>query len=433
MKNQELVYQTGFGNEFTTEAESGALPKKQNSPQKCPLGLYAEQLNGTAFTAPQKENKRSWFYRIKPSVCQKPFERVEQNQFLTELATTPATPNQLRWNPIENSTEKTNFIQGMKTFCLSGNASSFSGSAIHLFAINESMTEEYFYNSDGELLIVLQSGELLIKTECGDLQLSPLEIALIPRGIKFQVQLSSESARGYVCENFGLPFTTPDRGPIGANGLAAARDFQSPVAKYEDKEGGFKLYTKFQDHLWVSEIDHSPLNVVAWHGNYTPYKYDLNSFQVINTVSFDHPDPSIFTVLTSPSGHAGTANLDFVIFPPRWIVGQDTFRPPYYHRNVMSEYMGLLCGEYDAKSGGNDGFVPGGGSLHNCMTSHGPDTATFEKASAEKLEPKFLKDTMAFMFESKTVYKPTNLALNSKSLQPNYYECWQGLKNNFSK
>ena len=168
------------------------------------------------------------------------------------------------------------------------------------------------------------------------------------------------------------------------------------------------------------------IDVVGWHGNYAPYKYDLTRFNTMNTVSFDHPDPSIFTVLTSPSAKPGTANVDFVIFPPRWMVGEDTFRPPYFHRNVMSEYMGLINGVYDAKPAG--GFEPGGGSLHNCMTPHGPETEAFNAASNAKLKPEYLGSTLAFMFESSLVYSPTRHGLETPALQKNYLNCWRGMK-----
>ncbi|HEX6160150.1 MAG TPA: homogentisate 1,2-dioxygenase domain-containing protein, partial [Thermoanaerobaculia bacterium] len=267
-----------------------------------------------------------------------------------------------------------------------------------------------------------------LRTELGHVEVKPGEIAVIPRGTKFRVELQGDDARGYLCENFGAPFRLPDLGPIGANGLANPRDFLSPVAAYEEVEGDFELIAKFGGTLWSARIDHSPLDVVAWHGNYAPYKYDLARFNAINTVSFDHPDPSIFTVLTSPSDTPGTANCDFVIFPPRWMVAENTFRPPYFHRNVMNEYMGLIYGEYDAKA---EGFVPGGGSLHNCMSGHGPDAATFEAASNAKLEPRYLGETLAFMFETRYVIRPTRFALETPLLQRDYWRCWQGIQKHF--
>lgn len=422
--NLSCDYQTGFSNEFATEALPGALPVGQNSPQRAPLGLYAEQLSGTAFTAPRAANRRSWLYRIRPSVLHKPFKQIS-NRLLRSAPFNelPPTPNQLRWDPLPLPTEPTDFVDGLTT--IAGN----DGIGIHIYAANRSMQDRFFYNADGELLIVPEQGGLRFHTELGVLEVAPKEICVIPRGVKFRLELLSAEARGYVCENYGSLFKLPDLGPIGANGLANPRDFQIPVAAYEDREGKFKLITKFCGNLWEAEIGHSPLDVVAWHGNHAPYKYDLTRFNTINTVSFDHPDPSIFTVLTSPTDTPGTANCDFVIFPARWMVAEHTFRPPYFHRNVMNEYMGLITGVYDAKE---KGFAPGGGSLHNCMSAHGPDADTFEKASAAELAPQRYENTLAFMFESCAVICPTKFAMETPALQRDYFECWQGLKKHFS-
>lgn len=425
---QSLQYLHGFGNHFQTEAMTGALVAGQNSPQKVPFGLYAEQLSGSAFTAPRHANLHSWLYRIRPSVVHDEFTLLPQTHLTS--ATTPTPPTQMRWNPLPYPTHSCDFIQGLFTFAGNGNVGMLNGAAIHLYAINASMEKNFFYNSDGDFLIVPQEGRLRFKTEMGLLDVKPSEIVVIPRGIKFQVILLDEKARGYVCENFGAPFRLPDLGVIGANGLANPRDFQSPVAAFEELEGEFKLQTKFQGQIWETTIPHSPLDVVAWHGNYVPYKYDLTRFNTINTVSFDHPDPSIFTVLTSPSQTLGTANVDFVIFPPRWMVANDTFRPPYYHRNIMNEYMGLIFGVYDAKE---TGFIPGGGSLHNCMSAHGPDAEAFNKATASDLKPEYYDNTLAFMFESQQVWQLTSQALNAEFRQKNYLDCWKDLKNNFER
>ncbi len=421
---ETLLYQSGFGNEFATEALPGALPIGQNSPQQAPFSLYAEQLSGTAFTAPRFANRRSWLYRIRPSVLHKPFQQIS-NRLLRSAPFNelPPTPNQLRWDALPLPTEPTDFANGLTT--IAGN----DGIAIHIYAANRSMQGRYFYNADGELLVVPELGGLRFHTELGILEIAPKEICVIPRGVKFRVELLDKEARGYVCENYGALFKLPDLGPIGANGLANPRDFQIPVAAFEDVKGEFKLIAKFCGNLWEAEIGHSPLDVVAWHGNYGPYKYDLTRFNTINTVSFDHPDPSIFTVLTSPTDTPGTANCDFVIFPARWMVAEHTFRPPYFHRNVMNEYMGLICGVYDAKE---KGFVPGGASLHNCMSGHGPDADTFAKASAAELTPQRYENTLAFMFESRSVICPTKFAMETPALQSDYFECWQGLKKKFS-
>jgi homogentisate 1,2-dioxygenase len=425
----ETAYLSGFGNEFATEAIPRALPVGRNSPQLAPFGLYAEQLSGSAFTAPRHENRRSWLYRIRPSATQPRFN--EANPRLWRSAPfneVRATPNRLRWNPLPMPEGLTDFVDGMATVAGNGDLHTRVGVGIHIYRANRPMTDRYFYNADGEFLIVPQDGAIIIATELGKLGLQPGEIGVIPRGIRFCVTLPDGPARGYVCENYGQPLRLPDLGPIGSNGLANPRDFLTPVAAFEEKEGPVELIAKFEGALWSTELSHSPLDVVAWHGNYAPYKYDLRHFNAIGSVSFDHPDPSIFTVLTSPSGQAGTANVDFVIFPPRWMVAESTFRPPWFHRNVMSEYMGLIQGTYDAKA---SGFVPGGASLHNCMSGHGPDAETFERAVSADLSPHRISDTLAFMFETRLTIRPTQYGLSTAALQPDYDSAWLGLTSHF--
>jgi homogentisate 1,2-dioxygenase len=435
-----LKYQTGFGNEFATESVEGALPVGRNSPQKAPLGLYAEQFSGSAFTVPRAGNKRTWTYRIRPSVLHKPFRQIENKLFRsTPFDEVVTTPNQLRWDPLALPNGPTDFVDGITTIAGNGDLFAQTGIGIHIYVCNRDMEDRFFYNADGEMLLVPEMGSLTIYTELGVIEVSPGEVCCLPRGLKFRVTIGATggnptgregvNARGYVCENYGAQFRLPDLGPIGANGLANPRDFETPVAWYEDREGEMEQVAKFGGNLWACEIDHSPLDVVAWHGNYAPYKYDLRRFNTIGSISFDHPDPSIFTVMTSPSGEAGVANCDFVIFPDRWLVAEDTFRPPWYHRNTMSEYMGLIYGQYDAKE---EGFVPGGGSLHNQMSAHGPDLDAFEKASNADLKPQKLSGTLAFMFESRYVIRPTKFAMDCAELQNEYSEVWQGLKKNFS-
>ena len=424
-----LQYQTGFGNEFASEARPGALPVGRNSPQRPPLGLYAEQISGTAFTAPRGENRRSWTYRIRPSVMHRPYSRIDNGLIRTApFGEVDATPSQLRWSPFPIPTKPTDFVDGIITVGGNGDAAMQAGVAAHVYAANRSMTDRYFYNADGEMLLVPQQGRLVLVTELGIVEAKPGEIAVIPRGLRFKVELPDGPSRGYICENYGQAFRLPELGPLGANGLANPRDFEAPVAAFEDKEAPCQLVAKFQGNLWAAEMKHSPLSVVAWHGNYAPYKYDLARFMVIGTISYDHPDPSIFTVLTAPSDTRGVANADFVIFPPRWLVGEDTFRPPWFHRNVMCEFMGLVYGEYDAKA---EGFLPGGASLHNCMSAHGPDAETFERASKADLKPQKLGDTMAFMFEMRFAMRLTRYAMESSELQQDYFEGWQGLNNHF--
>jgi homogentisate 1,2-dioxygenase len=429
MSEKQLAYQSGFGNEFATEAVPGALPHGQNAPQKSALGLYTEQFSGTPFTAPRANNRRTWTYRIRPSVTHKPYQEADAKMIRSgPFAEVPTPPNQLRWNPLPIPQTPTDFVDGIVTLGGNGDPAFQTGVAIHLYAANASMRDRFFYNADGELLIVPQDGVLLLHTELGILSIAPGEIGVIPRGVKFRVEIEAKAARGYICENYGLPFRLPELGPIGANGLANSRDFLTPVAAYEDRDGSFQIVSKFLGRLWIAEIDHSPLDVVAWHGNYAPYKYDLKNFNCINSVSFDHPDPSIYTVLTAPTVNPGTANVDFAIFPPRWMVAEHTFRPPWFHRNMMNEFMGLVFGQYDAKA---EGFVPGGASLHNCMAGHGPDAETWERATAAELKPQYLDNTLAFMFETQLVVRPTKFALETKILQHEYYECWQGLKKHF--
>ena len=420
---------SGFGNEFATEALAGALPRGRNSPQHCAFGLYAEQFSGTPFTTPRAANRRSWLYRIRPAVTHGSFQRYLHPLMDATWPDAQVTPNQLRWDPPSLPTSPTDFIDGLMPMGGNGSPGAHSGCAIYLFALNQSMQKRFFYDADGEMLIVPQLGTLHLYTELGHIQLAPQEIAVIPRGMRFRVDVES-AARGYVCENFGAPFKLPDLGPIGSNGLANARDFLVPKARYEDVDQTCELIGKFAGHLWVATLDHSPLDVVAWHGNNAPYKYDLRCFNTMGSVSYDHPDPSIFLVLHSPSDTPGTSNIDFVIFPPRWLAMENTFRPPWFHRNVASEFMGLICGVYDAKAAG---FAPGGASLHNCMSGHGPDSATFDKASeADTSAPVRIVDSMAFMFESRFVIKPSSGALQGvPPLQPDYLSHWLKLKKRF--
>ncbi|MGC2412267.1 MAG: homogentisate 1,2-dioxygenase [Stellaceae bacterium] len=424
-----LRYQSGFGNELASEALPGVLPQGQNAPQTPPRGLYTEQLSGTAFTAPRRDNRRSWLYRIRPSAMHGAFRRIDDRLIRTAPCDEAATsPNRLRWNKLPFPAEPADFVEGLITIGTNGDARQRSGIAVHLYRASRSMTDRVFYDADGELLIVPQEGRLMLYTEFGPLEVSPGEIALVPRGVKFRAELPDGLAGGYVCENYGGLLRLPELGPIGANGLANPRDFLSPTAAFEDHSGPYELVVKFEGHLWASVIDHSPLDVVAWHGNYAPYKYDLARFNTIGTVSFDHPDPSIFTVLTAPSDTPGTANCDFVIFPPRWMVAEHTFRPPFFHRNVMSEFMGLVHGAYDAKA---EGFMPGGMSLHNSMSAHGPDRATFDKAVAADLTPHRIADSLAFMFETRLVVRPTRFALDTPALQADYDACWAGFDRRF--
>jgi homogentisate 1,2-dioxygenase len=424
-------YMSGFGNGFETEALPGALPVGRNSPQRCAYGLYAEQLSGSPFTAPRASNERSWLYRIRPTVCHfGDFRAADIGLWRTapcvELEV-PIAP--MRWGALPLPDAPHTFVQGVHTITTAGDAGSQSGMGAHVYLVTRSMVDDYFYNADGELLFVPQSGALRLATEFGRIDIAPGEIAVIPRGVKLRVELIDGPARGYLCENYGGAFTLPERGPIGANCLANPRDFLTPHAAYEDRDTPSTMYVKWGGRLWMADIGHSPLDVVAWHGNYAPYKYDLRRYSAVGPVLFDHADPSIFTVLTSPSDTPGTANIDFVIFPDRWTVAEDTFRPPWYHMNVMSEFMGLIYGQYDAKP---HGFVPGGFSLHNMMLPHGPDVDAFEHASTVPLQPKKLEGTMAFMFETRFPQRVTAFAAGHPALQREYAHYGRALRKHFT-
>ncbi|MEQ8584435.1 MAG: homogentisate 1,2-dioxygenase [Thalassobaculaceae bacterium] len=426
-------YMPGFGNDFETEAVEGALPIGQNSPQRCPYGLYAEQLSGTPFTAPRETNKRSWLYRMRPTVkhigdmvrLDLPHWRSAPTVGESDLPLAP-----MRWDPAPIPADAGTFLTGMRTISTGGDVHTQTGFAIHTYAVTESMDAEVFWNADGEMLIVPEVGALRFFTEMGVIDIAPGEICVIPRGIKFKAMLlGDDQARGYICENYGDHFACPERGPIGANCLANRRDFLSPVAAYEQRDGeAHRVVVKWGGTFNACEIDHSPLDVVAWHGNYAPYKYNLRHFSPVGPILNDHADPSIFTVLTAPSGTPGTANIDFVIFPPRWMVAEDSFRPPWYHMNVMSEFMGLIEGVYDAKP---QGFVPGGMSLHNMMLPHGPDAEAFYGASLKDLKPEKLDNTLAFMFETRFPQQLTRYAADLPTLQVKYPACWQPLRNHF--
>src|SRR5437016_6649104 len=427
-------YMSGFGNSFESEALAGALPVGRNSPQKVKFGLYAEQLSGSPFTAPQSTNQRSWLYRIRPTVKHSGRYRCVDKSFIRTApqARTESEPalGQLRFGPIPIPDESLTFVRGLRTMTTAGDAETRAGMAAHVLLVTASMRNEYFFNADGELLIVAQQNRLRFRTEFGVIDIEPGEICVIQRGMIFRVELIDGPARAYVCENYGGALTLPNRGPIGANCLANPRDFLTPVAAYEDKEEPSTLFVKWGGELYATEIGQSPLDVVAWHGNYAPYKYDLRRFSPVGALLFDHPDPSIFTVMTAPSETPGTANVDFVIFPERWAVAENTFRPPWYHRNLMSEFMGLVYGVYDAKP---EGFVPGGMSLHNQMLPHGPDSDAFESASNAELKPVKLTNTLAFMFETRFRQRITQHAAELPTRQDDYVDCWKGLKKHFNR
>ncbi len=423
-------YLAGFGNQFVSEAVPGTLPQGRNSPQKAPGGLYAELISGSAFTAPRAENRRTWVYRRQPSVVTGTYAPYSQPHWKSGAAEGEhAPPDPLRWNPVPVPPEPMDFVDGLRSIVVNGDPDAQTGMAAHLALINRSMDGRALVNADGEMLVVPQQGTLSFVTELGVLDAQPGEVVLIPRGLAFSVQVQGPS-RAYVCENYGAHFRLPELGPIGSNGLANPRDFLAPVAAFDARQDRlFEIIRKTGGRLWRTTQPRTPFDVVAWHGNLAPLKYDTANFMTIGSISFDHPDPSIFTVLTSPSDTPGTANCDFVIFPPRWMVAEDTFRPPWYHRNLMSEFMGLVHGQYDAKP---EGFKPGGMSLHNGMVPHGPDAEAFDKASQAALQPHKLDHTLAFMLESRWRFRPTAFALGCGALDGAYADCWSGLKDGFT-
>ena len=420
----------GFGNDFETEALPGALPVGQNSPQRAPYGLYAEQLSGSPFTAPRGTNERSWLYRIRPSVRHTaPFERIDMPLWLSAPQALPDMAlGQYRWSPLPLPDEPLTFVTGMRTMTTAGSVEDQTGMAAHVALVTAPMEREVFVNADAEMLIVAQQGRFSIFTELGRMEIGPGEIAVVPRGMSARYAPVDGPARLYVCENYGAKLTLPDRGPIGANCLANPRDFKTPVAAFEDIEEEHRVVMKWCGTFNACTIPHSPLDVVAWHGNYAPYQYDLTAFSPVGALLFDHPDPSIFTVLTAPTGEAGTANIDFVIFPERWLVAEHSFRPPWYHRNIMSEFMGNVFGRYDAKE---EGFAPGAVSLHNQMLPHGPDADAFDKASRADLGPVKLSDTLAFMLETRLPQRVSPFAASEAPIQADYADCWKGLRKRF--
>ncbi|MBB94943.1 MAG: homogentisate 1,2-dioxygenase [Rhodobacteraceae bacterium] len=424
-------YMPGFGNDFETEALPGALPQGMNSPQRCAYGLYAEQLSGTAFTAPSHQNERTWCYRIRPSVKHTgrfaPIE-VPYWKSAPNIDTSGVSLGQYRWDPVPHTEDALTWITGMRTMTTAGDVYTQVGMAAHIYLVTASMQDEYFYSADSELLVVPQEGRLRFCTELGVIDIEPKEIAILPRGLVYRVEVLEGPCRGFVCENYGQKFDLPGRGPIGANCLANRRDFKTPVAAFEDRDADSRVVIKWQGQFHETFIGHSPLDIVAWHGNYAPVKYDLRAYCPVGSILFDHPDPSIFTVLTAPSGVEGTANIDFVLFRERWMVAENTFRPPWYHKNIMSELMGNIYGQYDAKP---QGFVPGGASLHNMMLPHGPDNDAFEKASFANLGPDKLDNTMSFMFETRFPQHLTDFAANEAPMQDNYIDCWDSLKKRF--
>jgi homogentisate 1,2-dioxygenase len=430
MAQGPINYQIGFGNEFETEAEPGALPSGQNSPQRPALGLVSELVSGTTFAAPRALNRRTYMFRIRPSVVHGAFEQVDAGRIVSAPFSAAPNPNQMRWRAFDCPADPTTFVEGLFTLCGNGDVKAQAGIAIHAYTCNRSMQSQAFSNADGEMLIVPQLGGLRLVTELGILECISGEFAVIPRGIKFRVELRDEEARGYVCENYGLPFRLPELGLIGSVGLANAYDFRIPTAAYEDIEASTEWLHKFGGNLWRSALAHSPFDVVAWRGNNVPYKYDMRRFMAMGTVAVDHPDPSIYCALTSPSDPVGGGNADLMILPERWLVAEHTFRPPGFHRNSVAEFLSIVSGKHDGKSAS---FAPGGASLHNNWAPHGPDAATVERGRTAELAPQKLQDTLVFMIESRYPLQLTAAALDAPERQLDYTDGWKGFIKRFSK
>ena len=427
-------YQNGFGNVLESETIPGTLPQGRNNPKT--ISLYTEQLSGSAFTQPRNLNLHTWLYRTQPSVvhnAQNPFQYGDFFGGGEDPTQGVLDPNAMRWSPFlsdDDASSSHTFATGMHLLGSSGDPTTKSGLAIYVYLCRQDMKDSYMYNSDGDFLIVPQEGTLDVSTELGRLSVKPREIAVIPRGIVFSV---NGNGRGYVLEIYKGHFVLPELGPIGSNGLANARDVQYPVAWTEapfSKGTPATLYNKFGSRLWHKSITTTPFNVVAWHGNYLPFKYDLKNFCAVNSVTYDHLDPSIYTVLTCAGDEPGTALCDFVIFPPRWMsTDSNTFRPPWFHRNTMTEFMGLIQGGYDAKKG----FEAGGASLHSCMTPHGPDAVTYDKAVADPCDkPTYFSGGLAFMFETSHMLRLSKYALDHACRDVDYSKCWEQLPDRFS-
>eukprot|EP00550_Attheya_septentrionalis_P011516 CAMPEP_0198303206 /NCGR_PEP_ID=MMETSP1449-20131203/56767_1 /TAXON_ID=420275 /ORGANISM="Attheya septentrionalis, Strain CCMP2084" /LENGTH=538 /DNA_ID=CAMNT_0044005693 /DNA_START=55 /DNA_END=1671 /DNA_ORIENTATION=+ len=494
-ERDELYYLLGFGNSFESEALPNALPRGRNNPRNVPYHLYAEQLNGTAFTSPRSCNRRTWLYRTHPSVhgTSSPLLPPDQlshsklfkgnnddnddddDSVVHTIRNKPSCfghcapqdltwdPNPMRWKPFStNSSSETaqdhDFVSGchllasrpeqvsIYVYAFGQNMTSSSSSSSSTLPQMKKKLQHHLYNSDGHFLIVPQGGpDLEIQTELGHLKVGHREIAVLPRGMMFSVNKGKREgqdddvARGYLLEVEEGHFQLPELGPIGSNGLVNVRDVCHPVASYDatpstddsQQQQQHVIWNKFGGQLFGRTQSHSPFNVVAWHGNYVPFKYDLNKFCAIGSVTYDHLDPSMYTVLTVPShGEAGTALCDFVVFPSNRIMATDsnTLRPPWFHRNVMTEFMGLLDGVYDAKQ--EDGFQPGGASLHSCMTPHGPDASSYQAAVTNPCtSPTALPPTagMAFMFETCHKLKLSPFSLSSPHRDLGYATCWDDL------
>ena len=420
----DIKYQQGFGGELSSEAVVGVLPIGQNSPQVLPHGLLHEIVSGTTFTAPRALNRRTHVYRIRPSASPSELKRLQSTKFTSAPLTGEPDPNPIRWNAFTVPTAEQDFVDGIVTLCANGSVALQTGIAVHIYLANRSMVDRAFSNADGELLVLPQAGKLRVVTEYGVLDVSPGELALIPRGCKFRVELLSPEARGFVCENYGVPFRLPELGLIGSTGQANAWDFQVPVAAFEDHEKTTQLIHKFGGRLWAADLDHSPFDIVAWRGNYLPCKYDMCRFMVLGAVAFDHAEPSVYCALTSPSDSVAGPNADFMILPPRWLVAEHTFRPATFHRNCVGEFLAVI-------SDASEGKRADDGSLHNNWAPHGPSAAVVDAARTEQQPPMRL-ERLAFMIESRYAFCVSEYAREAPERDLRYLNHWAGFMNKFS-
>lgn len=379
---------SGFGNTLSSEAIAGAIPPHQNSPRRPPFGLYAEQLSGTGFTAARADNRRTWCYRVRPASQRTDFAPLAHPRLAGEFPGAPVV--ELTGFPPLAGAPEHDFLDGLVTLCGAGDARLRTGYALHRYAATRSMESRAFYSADGDLLILPERGAFTLLTELGALAVAPGSLAIVPRGLAFSILLHDEPIRGYVAEPFGGGFRLPERGPVGANGLADARHFHAPAAWHEDRLApGFTLVAKLGGALHAAPLDHTPFDVAGWFGNHVPYVYDLADFSPVGNTLLDHGDPSIYCVLSAP-------NLDLIVFPPRWDATAHTFRPPYFHRNTIAEINGILRDdEHHAP------FVPGCVFITPPLTPHGVGGRTVERERARDDDaPYRVHDSLWFQLES---------------------------------
>ncbi|KAK0434287.1 homogentisate 1,2-dioxygenase [Armillaria borealis] len=405
-------YQVGFGNRFASEAIPGILPQGQNHPQKNKYGLYMEGMTGSPFVAPRPQNLHAFMYRIRPSLDHKKFVRLPdspdmESNFLPTNPKVHISPTQLNWAPppFPSSKDEVDFIAGLKTIGGNGEPTAREGLALHIYLANADMKNKAFCDSDGDMLVVPQQGRLDVQTEFGRMMVRPGELMVIQKGMKFKVSLPDGPSRGYVQEIFGSHFELPDLGPIGGHGMANPRDFEVPLASFEIDETSWE--GKIGGQLFSAAQDHIPFDVVAWQGNYVPYKYAMEKFIFVGSVSKDHLDPSVFTVLTAKSKATGIPLVEILTVSERWNVASDTFRPPYYHRNNATEILCFISGERGGR------YVPGGIVLQTVFCPHGPPPEVHKAAIVAELKPERIsKGSMAIAIETPMILSMTDYAMN---------------------